>query len=167
MSSRPRLSRAEGSNLPSIIGATCAFDTKKYKNVDTVFDVSACGEKNKKIFKFLVFVFNYHRFWSKFRNNNQYRRSRSLGSQSKMSIPKDSVFWLLYSVFYLFPSFLTNSTTFSTLYHHFWPKIKHIELIFKKNRNFLIFLDNILLWESLYLIERRIAFIAVWEKALI
>jgi len=38
-----------------------------------------------------------------------------------MSIPKDSVFWLLYSVFYLFPSFLTNSTflSFSLFFDEF------------------------------------------------
>jgi len=39
----------------SIIGPICAFDTKKHKNVDTVFAVSACGEKNKKIFKISCF----------------------------------------------------------------------------------------------------------------
>ena len=28
---------------PPIIGATCAFDAKIYKNVDGIFNVSSCG----------------------------------------------------------------------------------------------------------------------------
>ena len=42
---------------PPIIGATCAFDAKIYKNVDGVFDVSACGGGDKKIFKNCDFCF--------------------------------------------------------------------------------------------------------------
>jgi hypothetical protein len=52
-------------SAPPIIERTCAFDAKIYKNVDGFFDVSACGGGNKKKFKFPIFVFNYHRFWSK------------------------------------------------------------------------------------------------------
>ena len=42
---------------PPIIGRTCAFDAKIYKNVDTIFDVSPCVVWNKKIFKFFYFCF--------------------------------------------------------------------------------------------------------------
>ena len=42
---------------PPIIGATCAFDAKIYKNVDVFFGVSACKEGNKKIFKNCDFCF--------------------------------------------------------------------------------------------------------------
>jgi hypothetical protein len=35
----------------SIIGATCVFGTKIYKNVGCIFTISACGERNKKIFQ--------------------------------------------------------------------------------------------------------------------
>jgi len=41
----------------SIIGATCAFDAKIYKNIGGIFDVSACGEGNKKLFQFFNFSF--------------------------------------------------------------------------------------------------------------
>jgi hypothetical protein len=34
----------------SIIGATCGFDAKIYKNVDAIFVVSTYGEGNKKKF---------------------------------------------------------------------------------------------------------------------
>jgi len=40
-----------------IIGATCAFDAKIYKNIGGIFDVSACGEGNKKLFQFFNFSF--------------------------------------------------------------------------------------------------------------
>jgi len=40
---------------PPIIGRVCAFDAKIYKNVDEIFDVSACEEGNKKIFKLFYF----------------------------------------------------------------------------------------------------------------
>ena len=43
--------------MPPIIGATCAFDAKIYKNVDGIFDVSACEEGNKKNFKLFYFCF--------------------------------------------------------------------------------------------------------------
>jgi hypothetical protein len=42
---------------PPIIGRTCGFDAKIYKNVGGDFDVSACGEGNKKIFKLFYFCF--------------------------------------------------------------------------------------------------------------
>ena len=42
---------------PPIIGATCAFDAKIYKIVDGIFDVSAYGRWNKKIFKLFYFWF--------------------------------------------------------------------------------------------------------------
>ena len=45
----------EGSNLPSTIERICAFDTKKYKNIDSIFAVSAFEEKNKKIFQISYF----------------------------------------------------------------------------------------------------------------
>jgi hypothetical protein len=45
----------EAKSSASIIGPTGAFDTKKYKNVDSIFAVSACGEKNKKIFQISYF----------------------------------------------------------------------------------------------------------------
>jgi hypothetical protein len=50
-SSRPRHGRVEGAILPSIIGPTGAFESKIYKNVCHIFAISACGEKNKKIFQ--------------------------------------------------------------------------------------------------------------------
>ena len=40
---------------PPIIGRTCAFDAKIYKNVDAVFPVSDCGGGNKKSFKLFYF----------------------------------------------------------------------------------------------------------------
>ena len=40
---------------PPIIGATSAFDAKIYKIVDSVFDVSACEERDKKNFKIFDF----------------------------------------------------------------------------------------------------------------
>ena len=42
---------APAKRRPPIIGAICAFDAKIYKIVGGVFDVSACGEGNKKNFK--------------------------------------------------------------------------------------------------------------------
>jgi len=36
---------------PPIIGRTCAFDAKIYKNVDSIFDVSLCMVRNKKKFQ--------------------------------------------------------------------------------------------------------------------
>jgi len=68
---------------PPIIGATCAFDAKIYKNVDGVFDVSACVEGNKKNFKLFYFCFQLssllvetmpsrsRRFCGNFRPNSQ------------------------------------------------------------------------------------------------
>jgi hypothetical protein len=50
---------AEAKSSASIIGATCVFDTKKYKTVDAVLAVSPCLVWNKKIFKFPILVFNY------------------------------------------------------------------------------------------------------------
>ena len=47
----------EGSILPSIIGRTCAFDAKNYKNVDGLFAVTSCRERSKKIFKLFYFCF--------------------------------------------------------------------------------------------------------------
>ncbi|MGB2863556.1 MAG: hypothetical protein WBC05_09555, partial [Sedimentisphaerales bacterium] len=64
-----------------IIGRTCAFDAKIYKNVDAIFAVSPCVVWNKKYFQISDFCFqlpsllvekfrknsqlNRHRFWSK------------------------------------------------------------------------------------------------------
>jgi len=42
---------------PPIIGATCAFDAKIYKNVDAIFDVSLYMTWNKKNFQFSDFCF--------------------------------------------------------------------------------------------------------------
>ena len=47
---------------PPIIGRTCAFDAKIYKIVDSVFDVNACEEGNKKIFKLFYFCFQLPSF---------------------------------------------------------------------------------------------------------
>jgi len=44
-------------NSPPIIGATCAFDAKIYKNVDSLFGVSLCKVWNKKFFKISDFSF--------------------------------------------------------------------------------------------------------------
>jgi hypothetical protein len=38
-----------------IIGATCAFDAKIYKNVGGIFDVTSCRVWNKKNFKIFDF----------------------------------------------------------------------------------------------------------------
>ena len=57
----------EAKSSASIIGRTCAFDAKIYKIVGGFFAVSACMSRAKKYFKFPIFVFNYHRFWSKIR----------------------------------------------------------------------------------------------------
>ena len=38
-----------------IIGRVCAFDAKIYKNVDVIFNVSACEEGNKKFFNLFYF----------------------------------------------------------------------------------------------------------------
>jgi hypothetical protein len=43
--------------LPPIIERTCVFDAKIYKNVDGIFNVSACWEGNKKYFKLFYFCF--------------------------------------------------------------------------------------------------------------
>jgi hypothetical protein len=40
---------------PPIIGRTCGFDAKIYKNVGGIFAVSACCGRNKKIFKLFYF----------------------------------------------------------------------------------------------------------------
>jgi hypothetical protein len=45
----------EAKKQPPIIGATCAFDAKIYKNVDEIFAVSACWEGDNKIFKLFYF----------------------------------------------------------------------------------------------------------------
>jgi hypothetical protein len=42
---------------PPIIGATCAFDAKIYKIVDSVFAVSLCPKSNKKNFQISDFSF--------------------------------------------------------------------------------------------------------------
>jgi len=42
---------------PPIIGATCAFDAKIYKIVDSVFAVSLCYTGNKNFFQFSDFYF--------------------------------------------------------------------------------------------------------------
>jgi len=42
---------------PPIIERTCVFDAKIYKNVDSFFDVSACGGGNKKKLQNSVFCF--------------------------------------------------------------------------------------------------------------
>jgi hypothetical protein len=44
-------------NSASIIGATCAFDAKIYKNVDGIFAVSAFLKRNKKNFLISDFCF--------------------------------------------------------------------------------------------------------------
>jgi hypothetical protein len=49
--------RPGGETRAPIIGATCGFDAKIYKIVGGVFDVSACGQGNKKNFKILDFCF--------------------------------------------------------------------------------------------------------------
>jgi hypothetical protein len=46
---------AEAKSDASIIGATCAFDTKKYKTVDVALAVSPCLVWNKKNFDFFYF----------------------------------------------------------------------------------------------------------------
>jgi hypothetical protein len=73
----------EGAILPSIIRATCVFDTKKYKTVDAVLAVSPCLVWNKKIFDFFYFYSHLQAFLvetmssrsrrllRKFRSNNQ------------------------------------------------------------------------------------------------
>jgi hypothetical protein len=48
----------------SIIGPTCAFESKIYKIVDSIFAVSLCVIWNKKFLTFSILVFNYPRFWS-------------------------------------------------------------------------------------------------------
>jgi hypothetical protein len=54
----PRLNTYEGKiTRAPIIGATCAFDAKIYKNVDMVFAVSLCLPKNKKFFQISDFCF--------------------------------------------------------------------------------------------------------------
>jgi len=58
---------APAEKRPPIIGATCAFDAKKYKNVGWIFAVTACGEGNNKFSNFFIFVRRYHRIWSKLR----------------------------------------------------------------------------------------------------
>jgi hypothetical protein len=45
----------EAKNSASIIGRVCAFDAKIYKIVGGIFYVSACEERNKKIFKIFYF----------------------------------------------------------------------------------------------------------------
>jgi hypothetical protein len=47
------------------------FDAKIYKNVGGVFAVSALSAGNKNILTFFIFVFNYHRFWSKIPPNSK------------------------------------------------------------------------------------------------
>jgi len=42
---------------PPIIGATCAFDAKIYKIVDSVFVVNPCLRSNKKYFQIFDFSF--------------------------------------------------------------------------------------------------------------
>jgi hypothetical protein len=42
---------------PPIIGATCAFDAKIYKIVDSVFAVNPCPKSNKKYYQILNFSF--------------------------------------------------------------------------------------------------------------
>jgi len=42
---------------PPIIGATCAFDAKIYKIVDSDFAVSPCHRSNKKIFQISDFSY--------------------------------------------------------------------------------------------------------------
>jgi hypothetical protein len=42
---------------PPIIGATCAFDAKIYKIVDSLFAVSLCMVWNKNFFQFSDFSF--------------------------------------------------------------------------------------------------------------
>ena len=48
---------APAKRRPPILGRTCAFDAKIYKNVDAIFIVSLCLVWNKKIFKLLYFYF--------------------------------------------------------------------------------------------------------------
>jgi hypothetical protein len=50
-----RLGRAK--IIAPIIGATCAFDAKIYKIVDSIFAVSLCLVWNKKIFQISYFSF--------------------------------------------------------------------------------------------------------------
>jgi hypothetical protein len=49
---------AEAKSNASIIGATCVFDTKKYKTVDAVLVVSPCLVWNKKYFRLFLFLFS-------------------------------------------------------------------------------------------------------------
>ena len=42
---------------PSIIGATCAFDAKIYKIVDSFLAVSSCSARIKKKFQLFYFCF--------------------------------------------------------------------------------------------------------------
>ena len=55
-----------------IIGATCAFDAKIYKKTGEVFAASVLSIWNKKFLAFFIFVFNFHRIWSKSRPNLSY-----------------------------------------------------------------------------------------------
>jgi hypothetical protein len=48
---------APAKRRPPIIGRTCGFDAKIYNNVGGDFDVSACGEGNKKILQISDFSF--------------------------------------------------------------------------------------------------------------
>jgi hypothetical protein len=45
----------EAKKPPPIIERVCAFDAKIYKIVGGIFDVSACWEGDKKIFKLFYF----------------------------------------------------------------------------------------------------------------
>ena len=47
----------EAEKAPPIIGATCAFDAKIYKNIDGVFAVSLYIAGNKKIIRISDFYF--------------------------------------------------------------------------------------------------------------
>ena len=49
--------RPEAEKAPPIIGPTCAFESKNYKNVDAVFDVSLYLVWNKKLFQISNFCF--------------------------------------------------------------------------------------------------------------
>lgn len=55
---------SEAKKTAPIVGRICTFDAKIYKNVDRFIVVSACRSW-KKFLSFLIFVSNYHRFWSK------------------------------------------------------------------------------------------------------
>ncbi|MEJ2102838.1 MAG: hypothetical protein P8X68_23135, partial [Desulfobacterales bacterium] len=72
-------------NNASTIGWVCVFDAKIYKNVGGDFDVSSCVVWNKKILKIPIFVFNYHRFWSKNWLNFTYLNTQNIKNETQIT----------------------------------------------------------------------------------